>query len=285
MIGNWLSALKSRLRPQAKPVAPSDHLDEYVTSFPTDQNAIDTLKGWNQAFPEQFGVDAGAMHLHNDPRIAWAIEKSGGLAGKRVMEVGPLEAWHTYMLEQQQPEMIDAVEANRLSFLRCLVVKEIVGLTRTRFHLGDAQLWLENREEAYDLIVASGVLYHMQDPVRFLRAMAKRTDQIFLWTHYVDDAAMPAGDPRRGAFVDQPEIADHEGVNVIMYPRTYLGAWKSAHFCGGMHDIHRWMDRSSLLALLQALRFDDIEVWGDEPQHPFGPAFCVFARRTGHNQA
>lgn len=280
MIRTWFNTLRARIASRHPQAASSDHLDEYVTSTPTDQNAIDTLKGWNQAFPPQFKVSAGEMHLHNDPRIGWAIQKSGNLAGKRIMEVGPLEAWHTYMLEQQQPALIDAVEANRLSFLRCLVVKEIVGLPRTRFHLGDAQLWLEERPERYDLIVASGVLYHMQDPVRFLKAMADRTDQIFLWTHYVDDIAMPAGDPRRGAFINQPETLVYREVEVILYPRTYLQAWKSAHFCGGMHDIHRWMDRGSLLALLKALGFDDIEIWGDEPQHAFGPACCIFARRS-----
>lgn len=280
MIRTWLNTLMRRIASRSPHPSSSDHLDEYVTSTPTSQNAIDTLKGWNQAFPAQFGVSAGDMHLHNDPRIAWAIQKSGSLAGKRIMEVGPLEAWHTYMLEQQQPALIDAVEANRLSFLRCLVVKEIVGLKRTRFHLGDAQLWLEERPERYDLIVASGVLYHMQDPVRFLKALAARTDQIFLWTHYVDDNAMPPGDPRRGAFVNQPETLVYEGVNVVLYPRTYLQAWKSAHFCGGMHDIHRWMDRTSLLALLKVLGFDEIEIWGDEPQHAFGPACCIFARRS-----
>lgn len=285
MNSNWLSSLWSRVRGQ--PLGPgatgapgADQLDEYVTSFPTHQNAIDTLKGWNQAFPAEFGIDAGAMHLHNDPRIGWAIEKSGGLAGKRVMEVGPLEAWHTYMLEREEPAVLDAVEANRLSFLRCLVVKEIVGLKTARFHLGDAQLWLEDRPDRYDLIVASGVLYHMQDPIRFLRAMATRTDSLFLWTHYVDDEAMPPADPRRGAFVSNPETVEENGVSVVMYPRTYLGAWKSAAFCGGMHDIHRWIDKASLLNLLRAYGFDDIEVWGDQPDHPYGPAFCVYAKRS-----
>jgi hypothetical protein len=160
------------------------------------------------------------------------------------------------------------------------VAKEVYGLNHARFFLGDCQVWLEERPERYDLIVASGVLYHMQDPIRFLDAAAARTDSLFLWTHYADESAMPPEDPRRGAFVGQPEIRDHLGVPVHLYPRSYLGAWKDKAFCGGMHDLHRWIDKQDLISLLSRLGFNDIRIWGDEPQHAFGPAFCVFARRA-----
>lgn len=287
MLGNWTArlatALRARISGRASQLAPGSHagLDEYVTSFPNPQNAIDTLQGWNQAFPANFGVRAGEMHLHNDPRIHWAIEKARGVSGKRVLEVGPLEAWHTYMLEQHDPALLDAVEANKLSYLRCLVVKEIVGLKIAKFHLGDAQLWLEERPDRYDVVIASGVLYHMEDPIRFLTAIAERTDSLFLWTHYVDDDAMPAGDPRRGAFISQPEIVTAHGVEVKLYPRTYLGAWQHAAFCGGMHDIHRWIAKRSLIDFLVALGLSEIETSFDEADHAYGPAFCVFARRPG----
>ncbi|PTM44262.1 class I SAM-dependent methyltransferase [Phreatobacter oligotrophus] len=285
MVSNWTSRLVAALRGRVGSAPAPDSkdqkhgLDEYVTTYPGPQNAIDILKGWNQAFPAQYGVSAGSMALYNDPRIHWAIEKAGGVAGKRVLEVGPLEAWHTYMLEQHQPVLLDAVEANKLSFLRCLVVKEIVGLKIARFHLGDAQLWLEQRPERYDVVIASGVLYHMQDPIRFLRAIAARTDSLFLWTHYVDDVAMPPGDPRRGAFISPPEVVLAAGVEVKLYPRTYLGAWQNASFCGGMHDIHRWIEKESLIALLRALGLSEIEVSFDQTDHTYGPACCIFAKR------
>ncbi len=163
--------------------------------------------------------------------------------------------------------MIDAVEANKLCYLRCLVTKEILQLKSARFHLGDCQLWLEQRPNRYDFVIASGVLYHMQDPVRFLEAVAARTDAVFIWTHYADDEAMPPGDPRRGAFVGEPEIRHHMGIDIHLHPRSYLGAWKDKAFCGGMHDLHRWIDKKDLLAFLGALGFDDIRIWNDEPNH------------------
>jgi hypothetical protein len=265
--------------PHDAPQRADAQLAEYVTAFPSPQNAIDALPGWNQTFPPVLNLSAGHMALYNDPRILWAVEQHGDIAGKRVLEIGPLEGWHTYMLDQHAPAVLDAVEANRISFLRCLVVKEIMGMRHARFHLGDCQAWLEQRPDRYDLIVASGILYHMQDPIRFLTAAAERTDSLFLWTHYADDAAMPPGDPRRGAFVGAEEEVEHLGVKVRMQPRSYLGAWTNDTFCGGTHDLHRWINKASLLKLLAAMGLTDQRFWGDQPDHPFGPAFCVFARR------
>ncbi len=257
-----------------------DKLDEYVSSLPSHQNAIDALPGWNQAFPNDFGLRAGGVHLHNDPRILWAIEQYGSLIGKRILEVGPLEAGHTYMLDKQSPAVLDAVEANKLCYLRCLVTKEIMQIKSARFYLGDSQLWLEQRQDRYDFIVASGVLYHMRDPVRFIQDIAQRSDAVFIWTHYVDDLTMPVGDPRRSAFVGEPEVVQVGQLSVRMLPRRYHQAWKDKAFCGGMHDLHRWIYRCDLLELLRVLGFDDIRIWGDQPDHENGPAFSLFARRT-----
>ncbi|WP_284178595.1 class I SAM-dependent methyltransferase [Rhabdaerophilum sp. SD176] len=255
-------------------------LDEYVTSFPNHQNAINCLPGWNQAFPSELGLNAGQQHLYADPRVLWALEQMGIVEGKRVLEIGPLEAGHTYLIDRHHPATLHAIEANKLSFLRCLVVKEILKLQHAEFFLGDAQLWLEQTDHAYDLILASGVLYHMQEPLRLLQAMGARSNNLFLWTHYADDEAMPPGDPRRGAFVGDPEVQLFEHHPVTMHRRSYLGAWKNKAFCGGMHDLHRWVERRDILKVLELMGFDDIRIGLDEPDHPYGPAFSLFARRS-----
>ena len=162
----------------------------YEASPPSYQNAIDLLPGWNAAFPPEMKLTAGPGYMYEDPRIHWAAERSGGLEGKRVLELGPLEGAHTYLLERLGAKRIDAIEANKLAYLRCLVAKEIFGLRRARFHLGDFVRGLE-APTRYDLIVACGVLYHMTEPLTLLERIAGRTDLIYLWTHYFDDEEMP----------------------------------------------------------------------------------------------
>lgn len=259
---------------------PGALLDHYVSTLPTPQNAIDALPGWNTALPPEVGAIAGVAAFYADPRIRWAIRQFGPLAGKSVLELGPLEASHTYMLEKERPATLHSIEANRLSFLRCLVVKELLDLKIARFYLGDCQAWLEQHHQRYDFIVASGVLYHMVEPIRLLEEIAARTDAFFLWTHYMSEEAMPPGDSRRGAFDGDVVIGESHGVRVRQYRRSYLGAWRNSSFCGGMRDEHHWIERDDLLALIRALGFDDIRLAAEQPHHANGPAFSIFARRT-----
>lgn len=279
MFSKWLGKLRSAPAPAQIPEQkPSKLFDRYVVSMPSHQNAVDVVHGWNCSFPPEFGVVAGQLATYLDPRIAWMLSQHGELAGKTVLELGPLEGGHTVMLEQAGAS-VDAVEANQLAFLRCLITKEIYGLSRSRFWLGDFVKWLDGNEKSYDLIVASGVLYHSNHPLQLIELIAKRTDAAFFWTHFVDDEAMPPSDPRRYVFAREPEIQDFHGIPVRTYPRTYLGAAKHAEFCGGPMDEHRWLHRDDMLAALRAVGFNHITLEGEEPGHRFGPAMSIYARK------
>jgi hypothetical protein len=260
--------------------------DVYEFGAPSYQNAIDLLPGWNHAFPGDKKLHAGSAYMYEDPRIHWAVKQFGSLEGKRVLELGPLEASHTYLLERYGPQRIDAVEANRLAYLRCLVAKEVFGLRRARFHLGDFLRGLQ-APTRYDLIVACGVLYHMADPLLLLERMAARTDAIYLWTHYFDDAEMPKGDPRRGAFrsLEPPhsevtQSVQFNGVNMTLHLRSYYKAWQKTQYCGGPVDRHFWLEKAQLIAALRALGFNELAFSDEAPGHQNGPAISIFARRT-----
>lgn len=259
---------------------PGESLDEYVVKLPAPHNAIEILPGWNQVFPENFHGQSNPGGLFDDSRIDWGIALFGSLEGKRVLELGPLEGAHSYMLENAGAASILAIEANKLSYLRSLIVKELMNLKRVRFLLGDFQTWLENTDEKYDFIVASGVLYHMQDPLRLLELIASHTDTFYIWTHYVSHAAMPPEDPRWTAFLSEARTVDFHGVPVRLYRRSYHGAWRNQKFCGGTHDIHHWIEREDMLAAIRALGFDDLQVNHDNHGGPNGPSFSVFARRS-----
>lgn len=276
-----LTSDDARVRTGKTTQPPSMALDEYVEGPPSAQHAIDALAGWNMALPAEVRAVAGPAAFYCDPRILWALEQFGPIEGRDILELGPLEASHTYMLEQRKPASILAIEANRLSFLRCLVVKELLGLKIARFALGNFAPWLETAEQRFDLIVASGVLYHMADPVQLLELLSLRADSLYLWTHYASDEAMPLDDPRHMAFVGETEVRESHGVAVRCHRRSYWGAWKSKTFCGGLYDLHRWIERDDLIQLLRALGFDDIRIAHDEPNHPNGPAFSVFGHRSG----
>lgn len=272
-----LQWVKRTLRPERPPK--SSHFDRYVSSVPSWQNAIDAIPGWNTAFPPQFGVEAGSLATYHDPRILWAIECFGSIAGCHVLELGPLEGGHTSMLDAAGAQ-VDAVEANQLAFLRCLIAKEILGLSRAKFWLGDFVKALESWDRRYDLIVACGVLYHLIDPLRLIELAAQRTNAIYIWTHIMTDAAIPAADdPHRNLFDQTMETHEFHGLSVRAYRRSYDRAQENTSFCGGMNDEHRWLHRDDLLAALKVVGFQDIRTSHDEPDHRNGPALSIFARR------
>jgi hypothetical protein len=256
----------------------SSAFDIYVTSAPSLQNAVDAVAGWNTTFPPQFELKAGSLATYNDPRILWAIQNFGSLEGRHVLELGPLEGGHTSMLEAAGAR-VEAIEANQRAFMRCLITKEILGLTRSKFWLGDFVKALETWEQHYDLIVACGVLYHLKDPLRLIDLVAKRTDAVFFWTHVVTEESMPRSDPRR--LVIAPDVETHEfhGLKVRAYRRTYASAEDSVAFCGGPIDEHRWLHRDDLLEALKVVGFSDIRTEHDQPNHIYGPALSIFARK------
>jgi uncharacterized protein DUF1698 len=256
----------------------SSAFDVYVSSTPSLQNAIDAVAGWNTTFPPQFELKAGSLATYNDPRILWAMQNFGPLEGRHVLELGPLEGGHTSMLEAAGAQ-VDAVEANQRAFFRCLITKEILGLTRSKFWLGDFVKALENWEKSYDLIVACGVLYHLTNPLDLIDLVARRTNAVYFWTHVVTEETMPRWDPRR--LVIAPDVETHQfhGMMVRAYRRTYANAQDSVMFCGGPNDEHRWLHRDDLLEALKMVGFTDIRTAHDEPDHPYGPAISIFARK------
>jgi Methyltransferase domain len=252
--------------------------ETYESRAPAPQNAIDAVPGWNSMFPAEYGVVAGNRVHFQDERMVWAADRFGDLTGKNVLELGPLDGAHTYQLHQRGANVV-AVEANKGAFLRCLITKEIVGLTRANYLLGDCVKFLEENEKRYDLIVACGVLYHMPDPARFLEAVASRTDALYLWTVYFDDSPLPEGDPRAHGFAQTREIREFKGKTLTLYRRNYSGVHTKADFSGGIYDNPRWMIRPDILSALELLGFSSLEIEHDVATDQVMRTFSVFARR------
>lgn len=279
----WLSFRKSNSAKLGTPALDREKMDagvfaQFEMRPPHHQNAIDALPGWSSSFPVP-GLQAGSIPLFQDGRILSALKAYGSIEGAEVLEVGPLEAMHTFILNDRRPANIDAIEANHSCFLRCLVTKEILKLDRASFYLGDIQKWLEKTDKTYDFALASGVLYHMPDPGEFLHLLSKRARAVFIWTHFFDDDAMPSSDVRRRPFSGRVELRSVAGIDLHYHERRYQNADQNASFCGGMKDRHFWLEKNEILALLERLGYSTIEIQAIDNEHTGGPCFSVLARR------
>ncbi len=228
--------------PAAPDATTPSPFEGYKSRAPSAQNSIDAIPGWNSKFPDEFGLTAGGRVGFDDERIGWAIERYGAMGGADVLEIGPLEGAHTYLLDRRGAK-VTAVEANKRAFLKCLVTKEIVGLPNARFLLGDCVQYLEQTPGRFDFIVACGVLYHMPDPLRFLKAAAAKTDRLYLWTSFVDLSAAKSDDPAAAHFRSHARAVPFMGISATLYPRHYAGAHRNPDFSGGIYDAPQWMSK------------------------------------------
>jgi hypothetical protein len=255
-------------------------LDSYVTSAPSPQNMLDVFDGeWASRFPPPLDtLTAGSIPLFQDARIHWMFEELGGVGGLRVLELGPLEAGHSYMLDRAGAMSVLAIEANRRAFLKCLIAKEILGMPTVEFVLGDFREFLQTTAGRWDLCVASGVLYHMRDPMELLSQMAAHTDRLFLWTHYYDEAILNANPnlkPRFGACT----AGQTAGFAYRLHRYNYLEAVKAKGFCGGSAHYANWLSRDAILGALKHFGFQKIATCHETPEHPHGPCFSLVATR------
>lgn len=244
---------------------------EYVTTAPSPQNAIDLFRGeWASRLPGDF--ESGDHDLFSDGRIAWLIREIGGVQHMHILECGPLEGGHSWLLEQDGADVL-AIEANTRAFLRCLVAKEVLGM-RTRFQLGDfVQLLRES--PPFDLIVASGVLYHLTDPVEMIALAAGASDRLYLWTHYYDrDSVSPT------LRFNAPERCDVRGFSHTLHRQHYQTRLGNRAFFGGAHASSCWLSRSDLLGALAFFGFDDVRIQFDRRDTRPGPSISLLAERS-----
>ncbi|HEY1375351.1 MAG TPA: class I SAM-dependent methyltransferase [Gemmataceae bacterium] len=262
------------------PAAPAGTiLDQYVRSAPSPQNAVDIFRGeWSSQFPPPLeGVRAGSHLLFEDGRLQWGLPRLGGVDGKTVLELGPLEGGHSYLLERAGAAEVVAVEANTRAYLKCLIVKELLGLRRVRFLCGDFVEYLRQIDRRFDAALALGVLYHMTNPAEVIALLAQACDRLLAWTHYYHPELM-AGDPRFAHRFANPVPAEHLGFRHTLYPDAYGHDLQAPGFCGGSLPYRYWMHRDELIACLRHFGLTDVEVQ-DQPDHPHAPAFTLVARR------
>ena len=203
--------------------------------------------------------------------------RKNGLANCSILELGPYEAYNTWQFEQLEAKEVTSIESNNLSYLKCLMVKEITGM-KAHFLYGDFIQYLKNCDKKFDIVWASGVLYHQEQPLQMLSLIADVTDSIFLWTMYYDAEKIEAR-PDIAAFFTSGKIVTDEvdGYKSQLYYREY-NQDKGGIFSGGAESFSYWMEKDDILGFLKHRGFNQISI-KLEPDYVNGPALYLFAER------
>ncbi|MGC1373941.1 MAG: class I SAM-dependent methyltransferase [Candidatus Sulfotelmatobacter sp.] len=277
---NRLQKLNAAIKDRALHLAGLELKIEYITTPPSAQNALDIFKGeWYAKLPPPFeNLMAGAGAIFEDPRIIWLGQRLDKPESLHVLECGPHEGAHTYMLEKFGVASILSIEANTHAFLRCLVLKELLELKRARFMLGDFVGYLRTGER-YDLVVASGVLYHLLNPVEAIALIAKVTDQVYIWSHYYDEQKVRA-QPMLAHHFRSSLPSEYAGFQHSLHRQRYQTRLGNAGFNGGSSPYSHWLSREDLIGSLKFFGFNDIAIHFDHPDDSAGPNISLMAKRT-----
>jgi hypothetical protein len=249
---------------------------ECVAEAPSAQAAVAAMGPWHSMFPDGSGVDTGGYaKLFDDVRVPWALDKLGGVAGAEILELGPLEGGHTYMLDRAGAKSIVAIEGLKSAYLKCLVAKEALGIKSASFLLGNFEPWLEREPRKFDLIWASGVLYHSNEPLKLLQLIAAHTDKAFIWTQFYPDDFAPTA-PFSTPIVGVRKVS-FAGKDIPLFDHAYVLTRRKS-FCGGVYSRCAWLRRGDILHVLSALGFSRIET-AFEQTNDQGQSFAILARK------
>jgi hypothetical protein len=252
------------------------NLSQYCKELPSPQNLIDLCSQWISLLPDlpNNPLQSGKVPLFQDSRIQWAAEYFGGFQGMKILELGPLEGGHSYMLEHLGADYILAIESNKEAFLKCLIVKELYGLYKCHFILGDFMKHLRQTTETYDFCLASGVLYHMLNPVELLSLIARVADKTLIWTHYYDEKIISRMSFIKRRRYSKGEVAEFAGFACPRHKQVY-GLNMGRKFLGGTARYSYWLKSDDIISALKYFGFKKVEVNFNQLDHPNGPCFCL----------
>lgn len=120
------------------------------------------------------------------------------LKGLRALDLGCLEGGCSVFLARTGVDVL-GVEARPKNIEKCLLARDALSLPKLTFAHADVKEVSAERFGSFDVVLALGILYHLDDPVGWLRQIASLTRGVlFLDTHYAPDTDADAATVRKG---------------------------------------------------------------------------------------
>ncbi|MEA2638197.1 MAG: hypothetical protein QOE18_1254, partial [Chloroflexota bacterium] len=185
--------------------------------------------------------------------------------------------WHSYLHACLRQGTTHTRDHRHNLHALCRRVKELFGLDRCSFLCGDALEFLAAGDEKFDLCIASGILYHMVEPVRLIELISSRARRLIMWTHFYDDDAL--ANRRLAKRLGAAQASEHAGFAHRVHRHRYGSDTRLGGFCGGTQPYSHWLPREELLRALAHFGWGDVEIAFEEKSHPNGPALALVATR------
>ena len=184
----------------------------------------------------------------------------GRLANLRAADLGCLEGGFALALAQRGMNVV-GIEARAGNLEKAELLADHFKLPNLRFELGDVKNFTRQNYGDFDVVLALGILYHLDEPTAWLRQVAQATRSVLIVdSHYApaDDASLALLDPRI-AQLSALERLEDQGT-------TYEGRWffeygENVDVEGEVWSAYSnrqsfWLTKESLLLALSRVGFD-----------------------------
>lgn len=245
---------------------------KFVTEMANIQNGVNLFE-WTCKIPDE-NIVSGSYRVFEsvDNRPSMVLNHFESVEDWKILDLGTFEGAHAYQLEKFGAS-ITAIEAHPINYLKCLLVKNALEM-KTKFLLGDFQKYLENFNGQFDLIFASGVLYHMPDPILFIKSMSKISKKLFIWSHHVSNEHALKWNP---SYITNKSL---DGLNYTYYKYEYDPERGDRIYAGTEKNCSR-MTLEDIQICLKKYLYNKITILENQLDHPGGPAFSLIAEQTG----
>lgn len=154
---------------------PQSAMSDSAHDSEVDDGWWDLLPFTTHRIPLAPGIETASAGVNalEDVRTDLVVEACGGsLDGRTVVDLGCLEGGFTLAFAERGARLSLGIEAREISVRRCELARDLLGLNTAEFVEADIKDELANRE-AFDVVFAAGILYHVADPASFLVTMRK----------------------------------------------------------------------------------------------------------------
>lgn len=218
--------------------------------------------------PGVWTLPGASDFLATESRLAAILRVCRAFYGQRlddvrVLDLACLEGGFSVGVALAGAEVL-GLEAREDHLEKCLVARDSLALQRLTFARGDVKDVTRERFGSFDVVLALGILYHLDDPVGWLRQIAAMTRGVlFVDTHYAppDEAGVEAVKPGLRSRLGPLERFERDG-------RAFSGRWFSEWTTEEERDARPWaswsnpsslwLTKESLVHAMRHVGFDGV---------------------------
>jgi len=160
------------------------------------QREIEAKRSWGY-YQRIIIEDAAGKRLetpgaHQCLGVIRALDRHGfpaGMAGKTVLDIGCNAGFYSTVAKLRGASSVVGLDSQEHYIAQALLIKQILG-TDIDFRIADGHT-LEGNVGPFDIVINTGIIYHLQNPMDFLAKMAKITREfMYLETEALTNPAL-----------------------------------------------------------------------------------------------